>query len=110
MSKKSTDEAIFEYAVFLVTSARGCIEEPHLYGPFRLPNAVGRFVEMCQRSDWYVRDILLDQAKTRIDESKNLAISGPNEFKKFADALVRDFANELRRRAAGSEPAHISSA
>jgi len=110
MSKKCPDEAVFEFATFLVASARGCIEEPHLYGPFRLLDAFGRFVEMCRGAEWYTPDAFLDQAKRAVDENKGLAISDSNEFRKFMDTLVRDFAKELKRRAAGFQQAHISPA
>jgi len=35
--------------VFLVVSARGCVEEPHLYGPLRLVDAASRLIDIMRR-------------------------------------------------------------
>lgn len=48
--RKDADEATFEFATFLATSARGCIEEPALYGSLRLLDALSRFVEFCRET------------------------------------------------------------
>ena len=98
MSKKATDEAIFEFATFLVTSARGLFEEPQIYGTFRLLDALTRLVEMCRRLEWCVPDVFLEQVQRGREENSGLVMSDLGGYKKFVDELVRDFAKELKRR------------
>jgi len=89
-------EAAFELAAFLVTSARGCIDEPRLYGPFRLLDALTRFVEISRSVG--TSDPFLDQVKEKIDENIEAVSSDRDRFKSFLDTLVRDFARELKTR------------
>lgn len=98
--RKDADEATFEFATFLATSARGCIEEPALYGSLRLLDALSRFVEFCRETGLHTPDPFLEQAKKIVDENSDLIMSGPERFKQFTDGLVRNFAREIKRRAA----------
>jgi hypothetical protein len=101
ISRKDVNEAVFEFAIFLATSARGCIEEPQFYGSLRLLDALSRFVNMCKSLESYSPDPFLEEAKKRIDENTDLIMSDQGKFKEFTDDLVRDFAKELRRRTSG---------
>ena len=98
MSKHATEEAIFEFATFLVTSARGLFEEPQIYGTFRLLDALTRLVEMCRRFEWYTPDPFLEQVQRRIEENSGRVMSDVDGYRKFVDELVRDFARELKKR------------
>lgn len=47
MKRKITgDEYLFEILIFLATSARGCVDEPPLYGPFRLIDALSKLIDL----------------------------------------------------------------
>jgi hypothetical protein len=99
--KKNMNEVFFDIATFLVMSARGCVDEPHLYAPFRLLDAISRLVESSRSLESYVPDSFLEEVKKRIDEKKlSLSLaSDQEEFRGFIDGLVRDFARELKARA-----------
>jgi len=96
--KSNGDKYLFDLAVFLATSARGCVEEPHLYGPFRLVDALSRLIELPKYATCIKEDKFLAKMKRVIDEKKFLVVSDREAFKAFLDSLVREFAKELKRR------------
>jgi len=96
--KSDGDKCLFDLAVFLATSARGCVEEPHLYGPFRLIDALSRLIELPKYAACIKEDPFLTKMKRVIDEKKFLVVSDIEAFKVFLDSLVREFAKELKRR------------
>lgn len=50
---KSTDDILkddhFKLLAFLITSARGCVDEPVLYGPLRLVDAAARLIDIMEK-------------------------------------------------------------
>lgn len=100
MGKEKTDgdKYLFDLSVFLATSARGCVEEPHLYGPFRLVDALSRLAELPKYATCLKEDPFLLKMKRVVDEKKFLVVSDTETFKAFLDSLVREFAKELKRR------------
>jgi len=99
MTQKNTgNEYLFELALFLATSARNCIDEPPLYGPFRLLDALSRLADLPQHDKGLDEDQFLREAKTFVDEKKFLVTTDVEAFTKAADELVEKFAKELKRR------------
>ena len=96
--KSNGNKYLFDLAVFLATSARGCVEEPHLYGPFRLIDALSRLTELPKYAACIKEDPFLAEMKRVIDEKKFLVVSDTEAFKAFLENLVREFAKELKRR------------
>lgn len=96
--KSNGDKYLFDLAVFLATSARGCVEEPHLYGPFRLIDALSRLIELPKYAACIKEDPFLAKMKRVINEKKFLVVSDAEAFKVFLESLVREFAKELKRR------------
>ncbi|MDH5374228.1 MAG: DUF6092 family protein [Candidatus Bathyarchaeota archaeon] len=96
--KSNGDKYLFDLAIFLATSASGCVEEPHLYGPFRLIDALSRLIELPKYATCIKEDPFLTKMKSVIDEKKFLVVSDTEAFKAFLDSLVREFAKELKRR------------
>jgi len=100
MTKNADDgnEYLFELALFLATSARNCIEEPPLYGPFRLLDGLSRLADLPKHTTGLSEDIFLNEMKAFVDEKKFLVTTDVEGFKKAADELVERFAKELKRR------------
>jgi len=92
------EEVIFELALFLLTAARGCVEEPQMYGPLRLMDAVTRLADLYSRSNLLKRDEFLLQAKRKINENLDRVMVSEEEFVKFMDDMVREFTEEMLRR------------
>jgi hypothetical protein len=92
------EEYIFELAVFLLTAARGCVTEPHMYGPLRLVDAVSRLADLYRKTDFLKTDGFLLDAKKEIDENKYKVMSSDEEFVQFIDRMIVKFTEELKRR------------
>jgi Family of unknown function (DUF6092) len=88
----SGDDRLFEHAVYLVASARDCLDEPLIYGPFRMIEGVSRLIEV------FPDDSFLDEAKGRIDSEKYEVMGDRDRFAAWLDELLRQFAAEAKRR------------
>jgi hypothetical protein len=93
----SEDEA-FELLVFLITSARGCVDEPKLYGTFRLVDAASKLVGFVledhpEQSEGFLRDL-----KQEIDEKKLSLMADQEGYIEFLGDITREVAQELKRR------------
>lgn len=100
LEQKSTDpeQGIFELALFLLTSARGCVSEPRIYGSLRLLEAISKLPDLYSKTNLSKRDQFLRDAKRRIDENKSKVMSSETAFVGFIDEMIDDFTEELKRR------------
>lgn len=89
---------VFNMATYLITSARGCIDDPLLYGPLRLIEALSRLATIPEHAPCIEQDEFLLKAKKKIDENKHTVMQSEEEFTKFLDSMVREFTVELKRR------------
>lgn len=99
-AKNMGNEYLFELALFLATSARNCIDEPPLYGPFRLLDAISRLADLPEHAEGLDEDPFLKEVKAFVDEKKFLVTTDVEGFTRAADELVKRFAKELKRRSA----------
>jgi hypothetical protein len=102
-AKNTGNEYLFELAIFLAISARNCIDEPPLYGPFRLLDALSRLTDFPKHATGLEDDQFLSEVKAFVDERKFLVTTDVEGFKRSADELVERFARELKRRYAEKE-------
>jgi len=100
MTKPSleSDEHVYNLAMFLLTSARGCMDEPPIYGPLRLIQALGRLASISRHAERIETDEFLLRAKRKIDRNQHRALQSEEEFTKFLDSLILEFTAELKRR------------
>jgi hypothetical protein len=89
------DEALFEHALYLVASARDCLDEPLVYGPFRMIEGVSRLIER------FPEDEFLRASKEQIDSEKYEVMGDRERFAAWLDDLLRRFAAEAKRRNLG---------
>lgn len=98
-SKQPTaNEYLFELALFLLTAARGCVDEPHMYGPLRLVDGISRLVDLAKYDSSLQPDPFLQEAKREIDVHKYVVMQSEEKFVAFLDDLTRRFVRELKRR------------
>lgn len=91
---------LFVMATYLVASARDCLDEPLIYGPFRMIEGVSRMLQGARG------DSFLSRTKAEIDRQKYDVMADRVSFARWLDQLLRDFAAEARRRNASvPEPA-----
>jgi hypothetical protein len=97
------DDYLLELAAFLATSARGCIDEPPLYGPFRLIDALSRLIDLPKYATCLQDDDFLRKIKAEIDAKKFSVMSDTDEFQKMLDSVVLQVTRHLMAHGTGVE-------
>lgn len=97
-----TEDEVFELLAFLVSSARLCVDEPKLYGTFRLVDAASRLLGFVLQSDQVQDKRSVQQLKDEIDENKFLLTTDQEGYVKFLDDLTRKVVRELKKRASAA--------
>jgi nitroreductase len=100
-SSKTTntpEQFLFEYALYLVTAARGIPNEPRHYGAIRLLDAVSKITELYSTTSALTPDPFLIEAKKKIDSKLDTAMVSEEDFMKFIDDLINEFTQELMKR------------
>ncbi|EHR78174.1 hypothetical protein OCC_03948 [Thermococcus litoralis DSM 5473] len=96
---KSTESILnddhFKLLAFLITSARGCVGEPPLYGPLRLVDAAARLVEIMKKEGKAIPEII--ELQKLIEEKKDLVMYDEEEFIKFLDDLSKKLAEIIKK-------------
>ncbi len=86
------DDQAFRLATFLVTAARDVVDEPAIYGPFRMVDAVDRLM-----AGVFEDDFLLG-LKPELEREKQRVMTDRDAFVSWLDDLAARFAAEARRR------------
>lgn len=99
MSNTISDEE-FKYEIikliaYMISSARGLILEPKLYGPLRLIDSVSRLIEMLNKKKLVTRELL--ELKKKIDSKKMVLMSDKEKFVELLDELVSDVTRTLEK-------------
>ena len=92
------EQYFFEYSLFLITAARGVTSEPVTYGAIRLLDAVSKLTGLYSTTNALKPDTFLIDAKKKIDEELDTAMTSEEKFMKFIDGLIDQFTRELKRR------------
>ena len=64
---------------FMIASAMGCMNEPPIYGPLRLIEAMEKLIDFANRND-FDQDSRLLVIKHRIEEDKSLCMYDEEAF------------------------------
>lgn len=97
--KKITgDDYLLELVAFLATSARGCIDEPPSYGPFRLIDGLSRLIDLPKYATCLKDDDFLHKIKAQIEAKKYSVMFDEREFQDMLDSVVLQVTKELKRR------------
>jgi hypothetical protein len=97
MSERSP---LFDPLVYLVASARDCLDGPILYAALRMIESVSRLVEAMDAAG-LPRDDFLAAAKRQIDDEKDNVMADRERFLAWLDQLLADFAAEAKSRNTG---------
>ena len=84
----------FELLSFLITSARGLLEEPVIYGSLRLVEAARKLLDLME--DRGIADERVNELKKYIDENIDTVLYGEEEFKKFLEGLVKRLSSIIK--------------
>lgn len=85
MDNKSLDEIL----CFLIISARGCLDEPQIYGPLRLLDAYCRIVETMASNNL---NEFWKELKDKVESFKYLAMADEDGFKAHLDQAIVEVA------------------
>ncbi len=88
----TVNHAAFRLATFLVTAARDIVDEPAIYGPFRMIDAVDRLLASSFDDDF------LKAIQPELEREKYKVMSNRDEFVAWLDDIAAKFALEARRR------------
>ena len=95
---RSTDGLLsdkhFQLLAFLITSARGCIDEPKLYGPLRLLDAASRLIEIMEDEGKASEEVL--RLRGLVEEAIDVLMYDQKEFVRLTDELSRELARIIR--------------
>jgi hypothetical protein len=91
---ESADRGLYELLGYLLTSARGLLEEPGEYGPLRLLEGASRLCGlMMENGSSYAA--VLGELKSGIDAGKFSVISDAEAFARTLDRAVQEYARRL---------------
>ncbi len=96
-----SEEDLYDMLTFLVTSAYGCVEEPRLYGTFRLIDAATKLIGFALDSEQLKEDQFLREFKADADKGKHLMSTDDEKYVRFLEDATRTLAREMKRRATG---------
>jgi hypothetical protein len=91
------DTELFELLGYLLTSARGLLDEPSEYGPLRLLEAASRLCAVMERGGSSEAESLKGM-REGIDEGKFSILADPAAFAATIDRAVHDYALRLASR------------
>ncbi len=84
----------FQLLAFLITSARGCVDEPKLYGPLRLLDAASRLIDIMEDEGKSNDEIL--KLKELIEENIDVLMYDEEEFIRLLDELAKQLAKIIK--------------
>lgn len=96
--KQSAEQYLFGLAMYMLTSARGLVDEPTMYGPLRLVESISRLIELPEYASCIKQDSFLSAMKRKVDKNKFEVMASEEKFVNFLDELIREFAAEMKRR------------
>jgi hypothetical protein len=91
---KGLDRGLYELLGYLLTSARGLLEEPGEYGPLRLAEGASRLCAL-MAANGSEHGPVLAGLKARIDAGKFNVQADPPAFQQTLDQAIRDYTRRL---------------
>ncbi len=98
-----SEEDLYETLAFLFSSAHILVNEPHLYGTFRLIDAGSRLMGFALEGGALSDDRFLGQLKEDVDGRKFLLMTDEDAYFQLLEDATREMAKEMKRRASASK-------
>jgi hypothetical protein len=95
VNSENLKRGLFDLIGYMITSARGLIDEPRLYGPFRLIDGVSRLCSLLIDEDEEYSDFYTS-LKSKIDEKKYSVMNDTDAFIALMDEAVLDYTKMLK--------------
>ena len=91
---KKVDRELYELLGYLLTSARGLLDEPGEYGPLRLLEGASRLCGLMEMGGSSYGAVL-SELKTGIDAGKFNVLADPQAFTQTLDRAVHEYTRRL---------------
>ena len=101
MKDARPEDRLFELALYLVTCALLALDEPLIYGSFRLLEGADRLIETAGGIPGLDVDDFLHDQKEIIEREKLRMINDPEGYRTSLAGLATEFASEAVRRNLG---------
>ncbi len=98
-----SEDDLFEVLAFLFSSAHLLVDEPHLYGTFRLVDAASRLMGFALESGQLEDEQFLRELKEDVDKRKFLLMTDEETYFQLLEDATRNMAKEMKRRAVTSK-------
>jgi len=98
-----SEEGLYEVLAFLFSSAHILVNEPHLYGTFRLIDGASRLIGFALESGELEDEEFLGHLKEDVDERKFLLMTDEETYFKLLEESTRAMAKQMKKRAAARD-------
>ncbi len=98
-----SEDDLYEVLAFLFSSAHLLVQEPHLYGTFRLIDGASRLIGFALESGHLEDDQFLSDLKDDVDERKFLLMTDEAAYFELLEDATRKLAKEMKTRAAADK-------
>jgi len=96
MNENDINKKLFRLLGYMLTSARGLVDEPKMYGPFRLIEGASRLCSMLEEADSSNSDFY-SRIKEKIDREKFSVMTDEQSFINMLDEVVLDYTRKLKQ-------------
>lgn len=97
MSGPTPADKLFELVAYFISCARLALDEPVIYGSFRLVEGVVRLTDAAEALDLELDDQILT-ARESIEREKLRMIDDHEGYRRWLDELLAEIAGEAARR------------
>ena len=101
MTEDRHDDPLFDFILYLITSARTCLDERTIYGSFRLIEGASRLIEAAEEIPGLNVDELLQATRNSIDRNKARMMLEKDAYREWLTNLAAGLASESVKRGMG---------
>jgi len=83
------EKEVLKLIAFMATSARGLFNEPMLYGPYRMTDAIVKMVDMLKKNH-LIESEKINQIVDKIYSAEHAAKKDEVKFKNLLDEMIDD--------------------
>lgn len=101
VSEARHDDPLFDFILYLITSARTSLDERAIYGSYRLIEGASRLIETAEEIPGLDVDDFLRATRTSIDQNKTRMMLEKDAYRKWLTDLATRLASESVKRGIG---------
>jgi len=110
VSEARQDDPLFDFIVYLITSARTSLDERAIYGSYRLIEGASRLIEAAEEIPGLDVDDFLRATRNSIDRNKTRMMLEKDAYREWLTDLAAGLASESVKRNVGNIGADTATA